>query len=201
MELSEVKQFLEENKDKEEVAQYLGTLAKTPSVEDIVKMPEVLKFLDQKVSQGINTFKEKTMPGLIEQEKKKLAAELNPQDSPEMQRIKELEKQLTERDRAAAIATRKSSATKVFSEKNLPVELVDFLVADSDEETDSRINVATEALNKYVTKLKEDIMKGHETQVPKKNDNETLTASGEPGPNATKEEIAAWTRKQMRQGK
>ena len=201
MELSDVKQFLEDNKGSEEVKQFLDSLVKTPNIEEIIKNPEIMKFVDQKVSQGINTYKEKTMPGLIEQEKKKLQSELNPTDSPEMQRIKELEKQLADRDRSTAIANRKSSITKLFSEKNLPTEIVDFIVADTDEDTEKRASIVEEALGKYVTKLKEEFMKGHETVVPKKNDNQTLTTSEEPGPNATKEEIAAWTRKQMRQGR
>lgn len=199
MTIEEIKSFFEENKDSEEVKQYLSSFSKTPSVDEIMKNPEVLKFVDQKVSLGINTFKEKTLPGLVEQEKKKLQAELNPTDTPEMQRIKELEKMLAERDKQSAYANRKSTVTKTLADKQLPAELADYLIGETDEETQNRVTVATEALDKYMTKLREEIMKGHGTTVPK--DKELPANAGEPGPNATKEQWAAWTRAQMRAGK
>jgi hypothetical protein len=89
MTIEEVKTFLAENKEVPEVVEFLDSFKKVPSAEELIRIPEVQKILDQKISLGINSFKEKTLPGLIEAEKKKLTE--STQVSPEMQRIQELD--------------------------------------------------------------------------------------------------------------
>ena len=195
MTLEEVKAFLEENKEQNEVKEFLGSFVKTPTQEELIKIPEVQKIIDQRVSLGINSFKEKTLPGLIEAEKKKLTDAQ--QVSPEMQRIQELEKKLAEKERSEIRGNQKNKIVKTFSEKNLPVDLADYLVGDTDEETDQKLATFMEAFSKYETKIREDILKGHSTVVPK-DGSQAKMITKEPGPNATKEQWAEYTRAQLR---
>ena len=110
MTIEEIKAFLEENKEQNEVKEFLGSFVKTPTQEELIKIPEVQKIIDQRVSLGINSFKEKTLPGLIEAEKKKLTDAQ--QVSPEMQRIQELEKKLAEKERSEIRGNQKNKIVK-----------------------------------------------------------------------------------------
>lgn len=197
MTIEEIKTYLDENKEKEEVAALLNSYKLTN--EDLLKQPEFVKLFDQRVSNSIATFKEKTLPGLVEVEKKKLQAELNPTLSLEMVKIQELEKRLQEKERAELIGNQKNKVLKSFSDKGLPTDLADYLIAESDEETDKRIEAYTQLMTKYEQKIREDVLKGHSTNVPKEKMSETL--SGEPGPNATQAEWAAYTKAQLRHKK
>ena len=193
MTIEEVKAFLEENKEQNEVKEFLGSFVKTPTQEELIKIPEVQKIIDQRVSLGINSFKEKTLPGLIEAEKKKLTDAQ--QVSPEMQRIQELEKKLAEKERSEARGNQKNKVVKTFSEKNLPVDIADYLVGDTDEETDQKLTTFMEAFSKYEQRIREDILKGHSTTVPK--EKESKVKPNEPPANASREELVAFYRNQL----
>jgi hypothetical protein len=86
---------------------------------------------------------------------------------------------------------------KSFSEKNLPVDFADYLVGDSDEETDQKLSTFMESFSKYEQRIREEILKGHSTTVPKEG-NQVKMVTKEPGPNATKEQWAEYTRAQLR---
>lgn len=195
MTIEEVKAFLEENKEQVEVKEFLAGFSKVPTQEELIKIPEVQKIIDQRVSLGINSFKEKTLPGLIEAEKKKLTE--STQVSPEMQRIQELEKKLAEKERSELRGNQKNKVVKTFSEKNLPVDIADYLVGDTDEETDQKLTTFMEAFSKYEQRIREEILKGHSTTVPKEG-SQVKMVTKEPGPNATKEQWAEYTRAQLR---
>lgn len=199
MTLDEVKQFLEENKDTDEVKQFLAGFR--PGLEEILKTPDVLKALDQRVSQGINTYKEKTLPGLVEAEKKKLIDTMNPTETPEMKLIKELQQKLADKEKAELRGSQKNKVLKVLTDKQLAefADLADLVVADNDEETDKRSAAFTDALSKYEQRIREGILKEHGTQVPK--DKEKTVVSKEPAANASKAEWAAYYKEQLKNDK
>jgi hypothetical protein len=193
MTIEEIKTFLAENKEVPEVQEFLNTMIKVPSAEELVRIPEVQKVIDQKVSLGINGFKEKTLPGILETERKKIS---EPTVSPEMQRIQELEKKLAEKERTESRGNQKNKIVKSFSEKNLPIDFADYLIGDSDEETDQKLTTFMESFGKYEQKIREEILKGHSTVVPKEKESTKFTK--EPGAGATKEQWAEYTRAQLR---
>jgi hypothetical protein len=157
--LEQIKEFIEANKESDEVKEYLQGFVKDPSVDEILgkfESDETLKKWlesekDKHFSKGLNTFKEKTMPGLIEQE----ITKRNPNNkSPE---ALEVEKALAEIERWKTKTIRESvrnDALKFATDNKLPSEVVDYFISleiDDDEEgTKSK-----EATMANLTKLKD----------------------------------------------
>lgn len=154
MNIEEVKSFFEEHKDDKEVKDYLNGL-KTVSVDDVkgfLDTEEGKRFiqpeLDRYHSKGLESWKEKNLENLIEQEVRKR----NPEQSEEQKRISALEQELEKRDAEAKREKLRSNALGKAQELNLPTSLVDRFLGDSDEDTEQNLKALKETFDKYVQK-------------------------------------------------
>lgn len=154
MNIEEVKSFFEEHKDDKEVKDYLNGL-KTVSVDDVkgfLDTEEGKRFiqpeLDRYHSKGLESWKEKNLEDLIEQEVRKR----NPEQSEEQKRISALEQELEKRDAEAKREKLRSNALGKVQELNLPTSLVDRFLGDSDEDTEQNLKALKETFDKYVQK-------------------------------------------------
>ncbi|MCC1114244.1 DUF4355 domain-containing protein [Staphylococcus aureus] len=154
MNIEEVKSFFEERKDDKEVKDYLNGL-KTVSVDDVkgfLDTEEGKRFiqpeLDRYHSKGLESWKEKNLEDLIEQEVRKR----NPEQSEEQKRISALEQELEKRDAEAKREKLRSNALGKAQELNLPTSLVDRFLGDSDEDTEQNLKALKETFDKYVQK-------------------------------------------------
>ncbi|ATN49509.1 TPA: DUF4355 domain-containing protein [Staphylococcus aureus] len=154
MNIEEVKSFFEEHKDDKEVKDYLKGL-KTVSVDDVkgfLDTEEGKRFiqpeLDRYHSKGLESWKEKNLEDLIEQEVRKR----NPEQSEEQKRISALEQELEKRDAEAKREKLRSNALGKAQELNLPTSLVDRFLGDSDEDTEQNLKSLKETFDKYVQK-------------------------------------------------
>ncbi|CAC6114397.1 phage protein [Staphylococcus aureus] len=154
MNIEEVKSFFEEHKDDKEVKDYLKGL-KTVSVDDVkgfLDTEEGKRFiqpeLDRYHSKGLESWKEKNLEDLIEQEVRKR----NPEQSEEQKRISALEQELEKRDVEAKREKLRSNALGKAQELNLPTSLVDRFLGDSDEDTEQNLKALKETFDKYVQK-------------------------------------------------
>ncbi|UIZ55204.1 DUF4355 domain-containing protein [Staphylococcus aureus] len=154
MNIEEVKSFFEEHKDDKEVKDYLNGL-KTVSVDDVkgfLDTEEGKRFiqpeLDRYHSKGLESWKEKNLQDLIEQEVRKR----NPEQSEEQKRISALEQELEKRDAEAKREKLRSNALGKAQELNLPTSLVDRFLGDSDEDTEQNLKALKETFDKYVQK-------------------------------------------------
>ncbi|HDB4952825.1 TPA: DUF4355 domain-containing protein [Staphylococcus aureus] len=154
MNIEEVKSFFEEHKDDKEVKDYLKGL-KTVSVDDVkgfLDTEEGKRFiqpeLDRYHSKGLESWKEKNLENLIEQEVQKR----NPEQSEEQKRISALEKELEKRDAEAKREKLRSNALGKAQELKLPTSLVDRFLGDSDEDTEQNLKALKETFDKYVQK-------------------------------------------------
>ncbi|HCT8960347.1 TPA: DUF4355 domain-containing protein [Staphylococcus aureus] len=154
MNIEEVKFFFEEHKDDKEVKDYLNGL-KTVSVDDVkgfLDTEEGKRFiqpeLDRYHSKGLESWKEKNLEDLIEQEVRKR----NPEQSEEQKRISALEQELEKRDAEAKREKLRSNALGKAQELNLPTSLVDRFLGDSDEDTEQNLKALKETFDKYVQK-------------------------------------------------
>lgn len=148
MTLEEIKTYLEENKDSEDVKAFLGTLSKTE-----ITLGAVQKYLtdkqdgkdwlsqqketeaDRRATKAVETFKEKTMPGLVEEAVKKA----KPDETPEQKRIRQLEDDMANGKKELERERLKTAALSKMNEEKLPVEMVDYLIGITKEETDANI--------------------------------------------------------------
>lgn len=154
MNIEEVKSFFEEHKDDKEVKDYLKGL-KTVSVDDVkgfLDTEEGKRFiqpeLDRYHSKGLESWKEKNLEDLIEQEVRKR----NPEQSEEQKRISALEQELEKRDAEAKREKLRSNALGKAQELNLPTSLIDRFLGDSDEDTEQNLKALKETFDKYVQK-------------------------------------------------
>lgn len=154
MNIEEVKSFFEEHKDDKEVKDYLKGL-KMVSVDDVkgfLDTEEGKRFiqpeLDRYHSKGLESWKEKNLEDLIEQEVRKR----NPEQSEEQKRISALEQELEKRDAEAKREKLRSNALGKAQELNLPTSLVDRFLGDSDEDTEQNLKALKETFDKYVQK-------------------------------------------------
>jgi hypothetical protein len=73
-----------------------------PSWDDIAKAPELKPHLDRYATKAIEThdarFQSEKLPEILKNERDKIRAELNPEETPEQKRIRELEERLQKAD-------------------------------------------------------------------------------------------------------
>lgn len=85
--------------------------------------------LDSKVSKGINTFKEKTLPSLIEEEVKKRT---DTNLTPEQKRLKELEDQINQMTQEKQYNEKLKTNASKLKEKKLSTDLAKYINTDED---------------------------------------------------------------------
>lgn len=156
MDLEQVKQFLNENKDDKEVSAYLGEL-RQPTAQDVEGYLDTAEGkqllqprLDSYFTKGLNSWKEKTLPNVIEDELKKR----NPEMTEEQRRINELEKKLEDQIKAANREKVRNAAMSHASSKELPFnsDFLDYFIADDEETTLKNLGTVEETFNAAVQK-------------------------------------------------
>ncbi|WP_273130004.1 capsid assembly scaffolding protein Gp46 family protein [Bacillus weihaiensis] len=159
MELKDVIEFLEANKESDEVKEYLQGFRVEPSVDEILGKfdsdDQLKKWLesekDKHFNKGLTTFKERTMPKLIEDE----IAKRNPSNkSPE---ALEVEKALAEIERWKTKTIRESvrnEALKFATDNKLPSEIVDYFIS-LEKEDDEEGTKSKESTMSNLKKLKD----------------------------------------------
>lgn len=129
--LDDVKNFIDTNDDGKQYLQSYG---------------------DKRVTEGINTWKEKNLQTIINDEVLKATGK---KKTPEQIKIEELEKQFKEQKAKADRAENIAKYKDVLSEKNIPMEMIDYFLTDNDETTNKRIDNFTT----YVNSMVDDIVK------------------------------------------
>jgi len=155
MTLEELKQFIEANKDNQDVQSYLKGLYLTPEgVKGYLDTEEGKKILqprlDAHFTKGLETWKEKTLPSLLDEEiKKKFPAETE-----EQKRLRKLEEELAQERQARLKSELQNKATTLATQKGLPVEIISYFVGQDEDTTISNLtaleNIWQQALEKAV---------------------------------------------------
>ena len=134
--LEELKQFLEDNKEDKEAQEYLEGLYLVPKkvkafLETDAGKKLIQPALDSYFTKGLETWKEKTMPSLIEEEIKKKF----PDETEEQKRLRKLEEELAKERQARTKSELINKATQLATQKGLPVEVVHYFVGQDEDET------------------------------------------------------------------
>lgn len=145
MNLEELKIFLEENKDNTEVQNFLKEKYSTKiNIKEYLETPEgkreMQPILDSYFTKGLQTWKEKTMPSLIEEEIKKRF----PDETEEQKRLRILEEELAKERQARLKSDLINKATQIATQKGMPVELVGYFVGQDEEETINNLTALEE---------------------------------------------------------
>jgi len=163
MDIAEVKQFIESNKDNEEVKGVIKEYF-NPTFDDLIKDEKIgkaiISYKDSEVSKGVDSFIKTKLPSKIEEEVTKRLKETNTKE-PWAIEIENLKNAIETKDRAYKIETQKSKVMKNATEKGIPIELIDFIVSDDEEKTNSNFNIFNKVFESFSTKTKQDILKNH----------------------------------------
>lgn len=163
MKLEDVKKFLADNKDQDEVKAYLGELSAVSAdkVKGFLDTDEGKKLLqprlDSYFAKGLDTWKTNNLDKIVEEEVNKR----NPQKSPEQIELEKLRKEIEDERKARNRESLVNKALKVAKEKNLPDGIIDFFIADDEENTLSNLSKLEEEYSKAVQSAVDSKFKEH----------------------------------------
>ena len=154
----EVKDKKQEEGQGQEAPKQTEEVKLTPEkVESYLESEEGQKILqprlDKYFSKGLETWKEKTLPNVIEEEIKKKF----PEETEEQKRLRQLEEKLTEAENARVRESAKNKALNYASESGIPAALVEYAVV-------SDVDKTTENMEKLSAVWKESIKKAVENK-------------------------------------
>jgi hypothetical protein len=140
--LEQVKKWLVEAKAGKEIPDAdltAGLVLTSEAVAEFLETEEGKKLLQPRLdsffTKGLNTWKEKSFPELLEAEIKKRF----PGETAEQKQIRELQMKQTESDRKAARAELKNKAIEYLTAKKLPLDLIDNFIADDENATTANL--------------------------------------------------------------
>jgi len=157
----EVKTYFEANKDNEDVKGFVNGFTsldvfknKITSDADFKSFMDSTK--DQHATKHLSTWQQNNLKGLVDAKVKELYPDIDPKDKAlaEMKAEFEAMKQATAREKIT------NSALKLAGDKQLPLELIDFMVGDSEEVTNSNIAKLEAVFASTVNKMVEEKLRG-----------------------------------------
>lgn len=178
MDFQEVKNFINDNKESEEVKVYLQGLNKV-SVEGIEKYvtedEDAKKWFDsikdKHFNKALETWKSNNLSKFIDDKVKK---RFPAKDEKEIE-VENLKSEIEKMKQEKLHEVLTSKAVKIASDKNLPLSLVDFFIAKDEETTVSNLKVLEESFNKEVQKAVEKRLKSDGYNPPKDSSGNALT--------------------------
>lgn len=150
MEFNQITAELEKFKDSEDFNNYVGGFVTPDRVNKYLETDDGKKLLqpvlDKYHSKGLESWKQNNLSKLIDEEVKKRYPEADPKDT-------ELAKLKAEIDSIKAEKSReelKNKATKVLNDKKLPLSIVDFILGNDEDTTNSNIEKLSEVFTSHV---------------------------------------------------
>lgn len=141
----------DDNADIDEIILSNGFAKPITDVEGLNKLLESDKSLqglfDKKVTTGIENFKKNGMQKLIEAEVLKRTGK---NETPEQKEIRELKERLDKADKEKTKAEMISKYKDVLTEKKIPSNMIDFLLAEDDETTGANIELFENSMKQYI---------------------------------------------------
>ncbi len=155
MKLEEIKQFFEDNKEDQEVQDYLKGLQQvTPEgINEFLESDEgkrvIQPKLDSYFTKGLESWKAKNLESIVNDEVAKRTSD----KTPEQQQMDDLRKELNAIKNDKKREVLKNHAFKFASENGLPADLIDYFIK-LESEDDENATKSLEATNKNLEALK-----------------------------------------------
>lgn len=160
MDFNEVKSFIEQNAQSEEVNNYIKGLVTPDRVNSFLDTEEGKKLIQPKVdshfSKGLETWKTNNLSKLIEEE----VVKRNPAETPEQKQIRELTERLNKKEAEEKRQSLMNKGLLKADEKKLPKELVSFFLGEDEDSTSANLTKLEEIFNKHISETVEQRLKG-----------------------------------------
>lgn len=162
MTIEEIKVFLQENKDKEEIKDFIKSFQTKLTLDNVMADPEIKKAIiadqDRAITKAVENYKNEHLPKRVEEEIKKRA-----EKQPWEIEIAKLQEQLAQRDKEAKIASVKSKMLEKIGSKNLPVSIADYILDEDEEKATAKFEELAKHFDEYALKIKQDALKNYST--------------------------------------
>lgn len=156
--IQEVESYFTENKDSDDVKNFIAGIVTPDRVNSFLDTDEGSKVLrprlDKHTTKGIETWKTKNLQGLIDAE----VAKRNPAETEEQKRLKALENENLKTQNMLKRESLKSSALKNLKDPNL-ADLVEFMIGDDEDTTQANIGILESTVTKVVEEAVKEIFK------------------------------------------
>ncbi|MEA4987645.1 MAG: DUF4355 domain-containing protein [Anaerovorax sp.] len=162
MTIEELKKYVDENKESEELKVYLQGLLNVEGVQEFLgKSEDGKKWLDSEkdkhLAKGLDTWKSNNLQKEID----KKIAELYPDETPEQKQLRELNLKIEKMEKEKQREVLKNKALTIASEKKLPINnLIDLFIAEDEESTVSNIGKFEEIFGESLKLAVEERLKG-----------------------------------------
>jgi hypothetical protein len=178
MNIHEVKQFIEDNKQSEELQSYLQGLnpISVEGIEQFILANKDAKSwfdstVDKRSAKSLDTWKANHLESLLDAEIKKRFPDKDEKEI-EMEKLRaEVENMKLEKQRERLT----SQAIKIASEKKLPLSLVDFFIGADEDTTTANLTVLEQSLQLAVQQQVEQRLKGDGYTPPTDSKGKTFT--------------------------
>jgi hypothetical protein len=151
MTIEELKAFIEENQDNQEVQGYVKGFVTPDRVKDYLESEEGKRLLQPKLDQyftkGLETWKQSSLPKIVEDK----IREKFPEETESEKRIRALEEKLEHESKARTRQEVKSKAIKMLSESQYPLDFVDFLDVSDETELTAKFGSLKAIMEKWLT--------------------------------------------------
>jgi uncharacterized protein YdaU (DUF1376 family) len=155
MTFEEVRQFMKDNENDEQVQAYIKGLITPDRVQVFLESDEGKRFLqprlDSYFAKGLDTWKNNNLQKIVDEK----ISEKYPAETEQEKRIKALEQKLAEEERARKKQETEKKAIRLLTENELPVDFVDFLSADDDVELNGKFETLKATLGAWSGKILE----------------------------------------------
>lgn len=193
MNIEQVKEFLEANKENHDVLGLVKQYAPNQEFgfeqarQLIETNEEAKRWLDSEkdkhFTKSLETFKTKTMPTLIDEEIKKR----NPDKSPEQIELEKLRADFENAQRQLQLKGVKEKAISIATEKKIPLDILDFFINEDEEKTKENLSVFETTMQHYVKSQVDNRLSGSYT--PPAGDGKVTTLTRDSIKNMSTEEL------------
>ncbi|MCY7563819.1 DUF4355 domain-containing protein [Bacillus safensis] len=152
MTIEDIKHFLEQNKENEEVKAFVGELSAVSAdkVKGFLETEEGKKLLqprlDQHFTKGLETWKDNNLEKIVEEE----VSKRNPSKTPEQIEVEKLRKEIEAERAARNRETLVNKALKAADEKKLPKDVIDFFIGENEDTTLENLSKLEQSFNAAV---------------------------------------------------
>ena len=168
--ITDVKTYLDANKENEEVQTYLAGFKVAPTLEAFkgkLNDADFKSFMDSEhdkhSAKSLKTWQDNNLEGLVSAKVKELYPAADPKDVA----LNKLQAQLDKMESDSARKDLTNKTLKQFQEAKLPSELVDFMVGANEEETAKNVTALTALFAAHDEKIKTEFAKGSSYVPPK----------------------------------
>ena len=134
---------------------------------------------DARVQQALNTYKDKTLPKLVEERVESEYQKKHPDESPELKALRDLRQEI-DKTKAEVVRERLTNyALKIGTEKKLPTDLIPRLLGGDEAETERNITEFETAFHNAIKQAMEDKLSGTGKKTPLPGDGPAMGLTAE----------------------